>query len=390
MSRAVARGRLDGVFLAMFNAHVSSLPADAPRVSESDPELTAAWWPFCRVARAGPADHGPVAVARPFDSPVAALGGVLLDLYPLALDTPIDEFEPRLFDLLQRGIAFDSGWVGRAALTPGGPVMHNSCLYRLPLECALDWERLKLEDPLAGRLMARSGRPLRMSVDDARMTAAFRAYVRKYALAHALVCFADDPILGLHAFLSLYRRDVSRPFSEDDVTFVAAVMPHIASATNLNRIHQIAQIKAGMGPVRSAMALCDGFGTLQFAERTLADFMRMEWPDWTGPVLPPEIALGPSGTGKSGFVGSQITVEVRHVAELVVIQVRKRSPVADLTPKERQVTGLFASGLTYKEVARRLDLSPATVKHHLRNAYLKLGVADKGKIAWLLSQDSAS
>lgn len=320
---------------------------------------------------------------------MAALGGVLLELYPLALSTGIDEFEPRLFGLLQQGVAFDSGWVGRAALTPDGPVMHNSCLYRLPLECAWDWERLKREDPLAGHLTASTGRPLVMSIDDTRMTPAFRAYVKKYALAHAMVCFANDPVLGLHSFLSLYRRGVGHPFSEAEVAFMEAAMPHIASATNINRTHQIAKIKAGAGAgaARMAIAICDGLGMLQYAESAFADFMRMEWADWTGPMLPNVIALSPV-EGKTEFVGNKITIEATHVAELVVVQVRKRSPVAGLTPKERQVTELFASGLTYKEVARRLHLSPATIKHHIRNAYLKLDVRDKGKIAWLLSQDS--
>ena len=106
--------------------------------------------------------------------------------------------------------------------------------------------------------------------------------------------------------------------------------------------------------------------------------------------MPADFSLDPSGQGKAGFVGTRITVEVRHLAELVVVQVRKRSVAASLTPRERDVTRLFAGGLTYKEVARRLELAPSTVKHHLRNAYSKLGVQDKGKIASLLSLDGES
>jgi two-component system, NarL family, uhpT operon response regulator UhpA len=46
--------------------------------------------------------------------------------------------------------------------------------------------------------------------------------------------------------------------------------------------------------------------------------------------------------------------------------------VAELTPRERQVCELVARGLSVKRVARRLDLSPSTVKVHVRNAAAKL------------------
>jgi DNA-binding NarL/FixJ family response regulator len=46
--------------------------------------------------------------------------------------------------------------------------------------------------------------------------------------------------------------------------------------------------------------------------------------------------------------------------------------MADLTRRERQVAELVARGLTSKGVARHLDVSPATVKVHIRNAAAKL------------------
>ncbi len=319
-----------------------------------------------------------------------ALSAVLLDLYPLALGATISEFEPAVFELLQKGIAFDSGWMGRGSIGNGGAMMHNSCLYRLPLECALEWERLKHEDPSLKYHRARPSAALTLVAADAEMTPAFRAYLEKYDLTQGLMCIIDDPVLGLNAFVSLYRNDPQRPFSQGDADLLEALLPHIASATNINRIQQIAKLKAGTGDSRFAVAICDGFGTLQFADSGFADLMLLQWPDWKGPALPAAVALDPSARGKSGFVGSRIMVETRHVAELVVVRVRKRSVAASLTPREREVTRLFAGGLTYKEVARRLELAPSTVKHHLRNAYSKLGVQDKGKIASLLSQESGS
>lgn len=58
-----------------------------------------------------------------------------------------------------------------------------------------------------------------------------------------------------------------------------------------------------------------------------------------------------------------------------------------LSPRERSVAVLYGQGLTYKEVARRLGISPATVRHHLRQAYAKLGIQDKAEISWVLAED---
>jgi DNA-binding CsgD family transcriptional regulator len=46
-----------------------------------------------------------------------------------------------------------------------------------------------------------------------------------------------------------------------------------------------------------------------------------------------------------------------------------------VTDREYEVLGLLAEGLANKEIARRLDLSPNTVKTHVSRLYEKLEVA---------------
>jgi len=45
-----------------------------------------------------------------------------------------------------------------------------------------------------------------------------------------------------------------------------------------------------------------------------------------------------------------------------------------LTPREVEVLGLVAEGLTNPQVAQKLFLSPRTVQRHLNSVYRKLGV----------------
>ncbi|MEE4154844.1 MAG: response regulator transcription factor [Erythrobacter sp.] len=54
-----------------------------------------------------------------------------------------------------------------------------------------------------------------------------------------------------------------------------------------------------------------------------------------------------------------------------------------LTKREREVVALVAEGLTNKEIARKLGISPATVKVHVERLIGKLGVADRTQAAVL-------
>jgi DNA-binding NarL/FixJ family response regulator len=65
---------------------------------------------------------------------------------------------------------------------------------------------------------------------------------------------------------------------------------------------------------------------------------------------------------------------------------RHSDPAALLTDREREVLELVAQGLTNKEVARELGVSPATIKAHMERIIAKLGVADRTQAAVLISQ----
>ncbi len=61
--------------------------------------------------------------------------------------------------------------------------------------------------------------------------------------------------------------------------------------------------------------------------------------------------------------------------------VRPAEMLAGLTVREREVLNLIAEGLTNKEIARRINISPATVKAHVERIIAKLGVADRTQAA---------
>jgi DNA-binding NarL/FixJ family response regulator len=72
----------------------------------------------------------------------------------------------------------------------------------------------------------------------------------------------------------------------------------------------------------------------------------------------------------------------RLIAEFAARSRDTKTPAGldHLTPREREVVLLVASGLSNEEIASRLYLSPSTVKTHTTRAMTKLGARDRAQL----------
>ena len=61
-------------------------------------------------------------------------------------------------------------------------------------------------------------------------------------------------------------------------------------------------------------------------------------------------------------------------------RIRREWP-AGLTEREVEVLRLITYGLTTRQVARRLAISPRTADHHVEHIYTKLGVSSRAAAA---------
>jgi DNA-binding NarL/FixJ family response regulator len=69
---------------------------------------------------------------------------------------------------------------------------------------------------------------------------------------------------------------------------------------------------------------------------------------------------------------------------------RARIPdLTELTPRELHCALAVAEGLTNREAAAALFLSPKTVEYHLSKAYSKLGITSRTQLARVLNAERA-
>jgi PAS domain S-box-containing protein len=127
------------------------------------------------------------------------------------------------------------------------------------------------------------------------------------------------------------------------------------------------------------------------AEEIIAGCQRGE--SWQGPfrlcrkdgsLLTPFVKLAPIVDAQSqmiGIVGVSIDISDPGLADAVRSLVNGNQPAGRrtraLSPREREVLGLLARGLTGEQIAERLVLSPETVRTHIRNAREKLGASTR-------------
>ncbi len=88
----------------------------------------------------------------------------------------------------------------------------------------------------------------------------------------------------------------------------------------------------------------------------------------------------------AGEVWLEPTMIARVLGELTRPQpAQHTSPeaakIATLTEREREVITLVGNGLRNKQIAERLYISEATVRHHLTAVFAKLGVTDRFELA---------
>jgi len=288
---------------------------------------------------------------------------------------PSDRFQPAVLARLKSELRFRSAWWGMLRARPDGALtLHCNFSDALPNDFVPCWEDLKYEDELAAKVIATPG--VATSVESAQLTHnELQVMVERFGIRSATSIALADPARNMFTFLSLYRGSDAPPFDEGDRCLQEIVMPHLAAAWHANWMHHFEGMQIAWEEPRNGLALFDRHGMVHASNASFAALMRSEWPHWDGSTMPVSLRNLIGSCGK--YDGRRLRIEALQQRDLTVLRVRPRLPLDTLSPREAEIARWYREGLSYKQIAARLDCSPYTVRHHLRAVYDKLGVSNK-------------
>jgi DNA-binding CsgD family transcriptional regulator len=316
---------------------------------------------------------------------------MLLALYQGARELPAPEFDEFALALLKAILRFDSAmWgVGEMSLNSAGPIIQSIHLHKQPNEMLASYEHVKHCDRAAFEVTRNLGKTLNFHFPDINAgssKAGIRAHSKRFAMQNLLVTTSCDPQLFRQDFLSLWRARSRDQYSQDEHRLAEFLMPHMIEAGRINHLLWLNQMTTEVVARRGARAIGSLDGTLYTSDNAFADILRLEYPDWLPPALPRRLMDALRASSEYRFLGVRITVVASPLRDMLYFRARELLAIDALTSAERTVATRIAHGLAYKEVARELGVSLATVRNQVHNVYQKLGVGNKAALAQRLRE----
>jgi DNA-binding CsgD family transcriptional regulator len=314
----------------------------------------------------------------------------LLDLYRVSRRLAHTEFRQWVFDELGKLVQLDSGFWYRAAVGDENSNFHAWYLYRQPDTLIQEYSagKLWMDDVVYDKALAAPPcTAVHVSYGDY-SSERMRAFLKRYRQEYVMTIFVFQEIPQIAAGFSLYRNETRRPFSDDDVSNIETVAPHVIDAWRENWLSEtIRKASRRPAPVEFCLAVLMPDQILSEAQDNFGQLMHLEWPGWQGPRLPPELQSCLTSLKPSPWTGKAISVYHRKQPdETTLLLVRRSHPWDRLGPRKRMVALLFAEGASQTQVAERAHLSPSTVNNYLGSIYRELELTDKTALSRLVER----
>ena len=177
-----------------------------------------------------------------------------------------------------------------------------------------------------------------------------------------------------------WQRSMPAVFTESERALLSGTLEHLAMAERLSRrlAGLLREAKGGeLEPI--GFAIVDEHGVIESADRAFEDYLRRADDSWDGKKLPFDFHWEPR-LAASGHALRGLFYRVDQAAGKFHVRVRKDRRLPSVSTRELQVAKKLAGGMTFKEIARDLELAPSTVSTHAYNLYDKLGIRRRAQL----------
>lgn len=323
---------------------------------------------------------------------------LLLDVYGGAEQCSLSEFDEHALGLAKNVLCFDSAVIADFAVVEAKKLAIQSIhLHNVPIEKLHDRQKSTGVEKLNGAKNLESRDSILVQAFKARgstVTAdAFKTFIasndvdqlnycKKYETAHSMVFVPHEktPVINL---IALWRAQPKNGYIARDVRLGNLILPHLLQAKEINKRQFATQQKSHFSS--SVMLIASFDGRLYYVEPEAIKLLQSEWVEWTPPLLPAAFLNELKANSVRQYIGKQIVAYSIVLHDLLCIKLTSKPNHPHLTETEHRVAVMASQGFSYKEIAKRFDRAPATVRNQLHSVYQKLGVSNKTALTSVLS-----
>ncbi len=319
-------------------------------------------------------------------SQLDALSKLILEVYCAARETPVDEFQELALALVKAQIPFRTAAWGSGEMTKTGLVAHAIYSHNESPEVLDDWASINHQDTVIDAVISNPNRALFFHAPSWFNTpenSLMLDYSRRYGHLNNMVINSISSRHPHGQWLSLYRNDKHDHWDQADGHILEQIMPHLIEALEINRLLGLGLSALPDSGTAGTRALARMDGTLYHCGRKFAELVRKAWPEWKSGRLPAELMME-LHPGREALLADH-AVSATTLGNMLLLNIRKVSPLHRLTPRELEVARLYGIGKSHKEIGLLLDIAPVTVRNFLGRIYTKLDIGNKVELASLFT-----
>lgn len=309
----------------------------------------------------------------------------ILNLQRLARQTGEQQFRTDALALLRQMVPFESGSWGTAKPDGVGVELTSVQLLDQTEVILHNYQKVRAYDTIGRATIAQPGQAQVLSFRDGYCGAheAFRAFCEGHQHFNILSAMGNSSIGLRQNFITIARGKASLPFDEADKAHLQKLLPHLLDAWIVNRSWHMRTLPDDSQTRGVVSGICSTVGDLLGDHPDFAQLIASEFPGWAPPRLPPVLmdALEQQGSWRQG----RLVIHTYPVADVIFLTARISNEIDKLTAREMTIAKEAAEGFSYKEIARSLGVSPATIRAHLHNIYGKLEINNKTALSRAIS-----
>ena len=305
----------------------------------------------------------------------AQLGAAMLEGLAAAWNGPRNQILERGMAVLRKSVPFDGAWWGLIEGPPDVavvPSFHLAGYWGLSEGLCQEYAEICGEDSFAAAVLAHPGQVLRWSGTEDAVAPIVQDWVKRHQLAHGASVCSHEVFSGQSFVVVLYRLEGATAFTDEEAILMRFLLEQLGMLWSKN-LQDI--FNAETAAALSGTLLAKPDGALLYCGAGMA--MRLSSLGWDqqGQHAPPALLQYGSAGGRVRIGGEWVVVSTD--GDGLRAQLVSSGSTPALPSRLLRVAALSCDGLTAKEIARKLDLSPATVRTYLRDAYNQLGVRNK-------------